>query len=258
MTKNVLAAALGFATRLPVRWLGEPDAESFVRARSLLPLVGALIGALASTTMLLAHRLLADPMTAAIVAVVTSIVVTGAMHEDGWADVCDGIGGGDERERVLAIMRDSRLGTFGVLGLVASFALRARALSLVIERQSVGSAALALIATHVIARASAVLAMDRFAYARAGDASPSGSVVEREFEPRERAVYALSAVVAAAVCSHDPAMPIFVLTVALAIPVLLGRVFQRWIGGVTGDCLGAIEQLSEIGILLVIGAGTWR
>lgn len=239
-------------------WLGQPDAESFVRARSLLPLAGAIIGTAGAGVMGVVFQLVADSTVAALAGLLATIALTGAMHEDGFADVCDGLGGGSERERVLAIMRDSRLGSFGVLGLLVSCSLRVRMLALMLERESLSTAALTLVASHVMARSASVVAMDRFPYARQNDTSANGSVVDRPFEPKERALYTVPALVAAVLATHGPTMPVLLCAATLAVAVIAGTLFDRWLSGVTGDCLGAIEQLAEIAVLFVACVGTLR
>ncbi len=256
--RRVLAAALGFATRLPTGWLGEPDGESFLRARSLLPVVGILVGTLGALVARATLALLGDADAAALFGVATTVILTGALHEDGLADVCDALGGGNERERVLAIMRDSRLGSFGVLGLVLSTAARIGLFGLLLAHLPPVLALSGFVASHALGRATALLAADRFASARSGGESAASSLIERPFAMGERALYLGPALVVGAFASDGPAMLAAMLVLPLALTLALGTYFQRWLGGLTGDCLGAIEQLGELVVLFVACVGAVR
>src|SRR6516164_10464381 len=157
------AVATGFFTRIPVAtpvneggWLAD-TAWAF-------PLIGAGIGGVAALAFLLIRLLGLGDWPAAVLAVLASIVLTGALHEDGLADTADGLIGGQDREQRLAIMRDSRHGTFGVVAIVLSVLLRAAALAGIGEPISAG---LALIAAHAASRAALPCAMLALAPARA-------------------------------------------------------------------------------------------
>ncbi len=118
-------ATLRFFSRLPLPANShEPD---FPRALRMAPVAGALLGLAAALPFLLALRLNEPPLVAAILAIAASVVLTGALHEDGLADIADGFGGGFSRERKLEIMRDSRIGAYGATALMLSLALRAAA-----------------------------------------------------------------------------------------------------------------------------------
>ncbi len=204
------------------------------------PLVGAVVGALAGGVFL-AGMVLGLPQELAIVAALaTSIWVTGGLHEDGLADVADGFGGGRDVAHKLAIMRDSRVGSFAVLAL--GLALAARGLALMALAPS--QVFLALVATHLLARA--VLAVPIYLFATVRDDGLSGALGR----PGLRSM--LLPLVLALLATLLMLPPIAALTVTgmgLAGALAVALLAQRQIGGLTGDVLGAAEQVAEIGVL---------
>ena len=238
--------AVQFLTRWPVRSPALLTGAQLTAAVRYYPLVGALIGAFAGGVFWIAH-LIFPVILAIVLATAASLLATGALHEDGFADACDGLGGGATRERALEIMRDSRLGAYGAAGL--GLMLAAKVLALAAAPPEV--IPWLLIAAHAASRSSSVLALATSAYARdSGIAEPIADAVE----PGSLA-FAL-ATGAAAVC--------ILFTVAAPAAVLAGfagltaghlamrNVYERKLGGYTGDCLGAVQQTSELGLYLGI------
>jgi adenosylcobinamide-GDP ribazoletransferase len=174
--------------------------------------------------------------------VLAGVALTGAFHEDGLADTADGFGGGDDREAKLAIMRDSRHGSFAILALVFSIGLRATALAAIGDPLH---AALGLVAAHAASRG--VLPMTMFALAPART-DGLGFTAGRP----SRAVAIIAAVIGAAIAlaAFGPgrgAMALLLAGIAIALMAMLAR---RQIGGYTGDVLGAFQQIGEIVMLL--------
>uniref|UniRef100_UPI002FDA2CA9 adenosylcobinamide-GDP ribazoletransferase n=1 Tax=Phenylobacterium sp. TaxID=1871053 RepID=UPI002FDA2CA9 len=187
----------------------------------------------------------------ALLALVMGIALTGAFHEDGLADTADGLGGGQTPARRLEIMRDSRVGTYGVIALGLVLALKAAALA----QMPPAAAALALISAHGLGRGASVLAMRLSPYAP--DASGG------KWKPMPQGVSrgeALSALFLAVwplpflVVLVGPAGPFAAVLTGLALAALLLSLARRLIGGHTGDVLGAVEQLFEAGFLLALAA----
>ena len=244
----VFLLAVQFLTRWPIR-----SQDLFTEARltattRYYPLVGAMIGAFSGGVFWVAH--LVFPVSLAIVlATAASLLATGAFHEDGFADACDGLGGGTTRERALAIMRDSRLGTYGAAGL--GLMLAAKVLALAAAPPEV--IPWLLIAAHAASRSSAVLAIATSTYVRdAGIAKPVADAVE----PDSLAL-ALAIGVAAACVLLTVTAPVAILVglAGLAAGHLAMRgVYERKLGGYTGDCLGAVQQMSELGMYLGVVA----
>ena len=209
------------------------------------PFVGALIGAFAGGVFWVAH--LVFPVTLAVVlATAASLLVTGALHEDGFADACDGLGGGATRERALEIMRDSRLGAFGAAGLGLMLAAKVLALAAVPAE----AIPWLLVAAHAASRASMALALVTGRYARdAGIAAPLAGASP----PRGRIAFA-ALVGGAASCTllvEAPAAALLTGLGGLALGhLLMRRAYERKLGGYTGDCLGGVQQASELGLYL--------
>jgi adenosylcobinamide-GDP ribazoletransferase len=243
--------AVQFFTRLPIpRWVGF-DPQWLSRATRYLPAVGLLIAILcASVYAILVYCL--PKSVAILLSTAAGIYFTGALHEDGFADVCDGFGGGSQPKRVLEIMRDSRLGTFGVLGLVLLLAVKLVALtSLPVEK-----VAPALLVAHSLSRGCAAALIWGMKYVREeGKAKP----MVQEMTSIEFVVSTLTALCPLMLCGMLGWLPWSALLLAsgltLVAVMFLVRLFKRRLGGYTGDCLGAVQQLSEVTIYIGLLAG---
>jgi adenosylcobinamide-GDP ribazoletransferase len=243
-----LATCLRFFSRLPVpggQAMGAPG-PALVDSLRLLPLAGLLIGACTALPLAVAQAIGLPPALSATLGLLAGTLATGALHEDGLADTADGFGGGDSREQKLAIMRDSRIGTYGVCALILSLVLRAGALASLAEP---GLVAAALIASHAAARAIVPAVMFFLGPARTDGLSFSAGAPSIE---RPGAALAIAVVVLLLTLG-------FVMTVetliALAIVgVAMTRLSERQIGGQTGDVLGGAEQVAETAILVLLAA----
>jgi adenosylcobinamide-GDP ribazoletransferase len=237
--------ATAVLTRLPI---GTATTEhgTIGAAGWAFPLVGAGVGALAALAFLFAELVGLGPAPAAMLAVAASLVVTGAFHEDGLADTADGFGGGGEREQKLAIMRDSRHGTYGVLAIVLSIGLRAAALGSIAGPIYAG---LALLAAHSFSRGILPTAMYALEPARADGL---GAMAGRPSLAVAVIAAAIGIVIALAVLGPTRGLAAVILAGgAVALAALLAR---RQVGGYTGDVLGAFQQIGEIVMLLVAAA----
>jgi adenosylcobinamide-GDP ribazoletransferase len=242
--------ALRFMTIVPVPSSDAATAPDWLsRCVKYFPAVGIGIGAASAVVLLLAGAIW-GPVIAALLAVATSIVVTGALHEDGLADTADGFGGGRSVEKRLAIMKDSRIGAYGALALAFGVALRVTAMA----EMPLWSGAAALIAAHAAARITPAFVMNALPYA--GDtAAMKVSYTDAPVSANDIRL-ALLVVVGALV----PLAFISILSVAsgLLLGAGLATAIALWarrlIGGYTGDVLGAVEQMFEIGFLLGVAA----
>ncbi|MEM9383444.1 MAG: adenosylcobinamide-GDP ribazoletransferase [Pseudomonadota bacterium] len=255
LTDELAAAglALQFLTRLPISssaWYSERRSAASVR---YYPLVGALVGAVAALAWLASDALFHDSLLAALMASCATILFTGAFHEDGLADTCDGIGGGVTREGSLQIMRDSRLGTYGAVGLTAVLAMKVVALVALSRAMPMGVLAMTLLAGHGLSRASSVLVVATSCYVRAeGIAKPVAKAVDGV---SLAVVLVSAALMAGGLAYAGPASPDIGRLVGGLGGALIGHLsarvfFERKLGGYTGDCLGCVQQLSEFGLYL--------
>ncbi len=237
-----LRIGISLCTRLPFG----PDAPvgegDVARASWTFPIAGLLIGLAGALAYWLAIRLNVAPQPAAALTLAATMLLTGAMHEDGLADTADGLGG-KTREQRLEIMRDSRIGSFGACALATSLLLRWSTIADIAEPRFV---ALALISAHVAARACLPAFMHlvppaRFDGLSSGAGSPPGSSV-------------VAGLLLGALCllfSFGLTGTVITLLMLAATGFLLARVATRQFGGQTGDVLGALEQIGEAAILLI-------
>ena len=241
----VIGTAVMFLTRLPVGRYCSPDPDVLSRSTRWFPLVGLLVGlALAVVWSLVAA--VAPSSLACVATLVAGVLVTGAFHEDGLADVADS-GGAFELDRKLEIMRDSRVGTYGALALIL-LVLARFALLWELSVMPVATLVAALLAAHVLARWSSVWLMARVPYARPEAANrvvADGVGGRRLLEASLVALLALAPPVALGGAGMLALVPL-----ALGVAALAGHVFRRRYGGITGDCLGAANVLVEIAVLL--------
>jgi adenosylcobinamide-GDP ribazoletransferase len=241
-----LRVATGFLTRLPVRWPDAAPADALARSMRIFPLVGAGIGLAAGLAWSLALWLGMPPLVAALLALAAQALLTGALHEDGLADVADGFGGGRDRDRTLEIMRDSRIGSYGTLALVLSVGLRAAALA-AIALPWAGVAALA--AAGAVSRATCPALLAWLPPARPDGLGAGAGRVSSE---ALAVALGLAACFALLLLGLGHGLAALVLA-ALAAWVLAGLARRR-IGGHTGDVLGAAQQLAEVAVLCAAAA----
>ncbi len=238
--------AISLCTRLPVAPAAPVADGEVARASWAFPLAGMLVGLVGAAVYWLANHLRVPPQAAAGLALAATILVTGAMHEDGLADSADGFGGGRTRERKLEIMRDSRIGTFGACALVISLLLRWSALASMDDPRSV---AIALVVAHGAARA-ALPAFMRFVPAGRTDGLSSGAGQP----PPQSVALALGLGILTLGFGFGAAAMLVGVLVLAAIGLLLARLAIDQIGGQTGDVLGALEQTGEAAVLLIAAA----
>ena len=238
---NDLKIGLLFATRFPLPHAAAIGGADIARASWALPVIGVLIGALGAFIYWIAGAFNLPPLVGAALAIAATLAATGCLHEDGLADTFDGLGGGT-RERKLEIMRDSRIGTYGACALALSLLLRVAALA---SLAGPGPVALALIAAHAGARA----ALPLFLY-WVPPARPDGLSADAGRPARSSVVVAGLLGLLVLVWSLGAAASAVALVLVLAVLGVLRRLCLRQIGGQTGDTAGALEQISEVAILL--------
>ena len=237
--------AVAFLTRLPMPHPDGAMPPNFVRAHRMFPVVGALIGAAVGLLCLGLRAVGVPDLAAAALALGGSAILTGALHEDGLADIADGFGGGRDRESKLEIMRDSRLGTYGAMILLVSFAAKLSALAVIPD----GHVVPALIAAHALGRGILPAMSLQLPYARkdglarnAGQPDPATAVMAA----------GLALVIALVSLSWSNALLAAIAAGIIAFAV--AWLALRQIGGQTGDVLGGAEQVAETAILVLLAA----
>jgi adenosylcobinamide-GDP ribazoletransferase len=252
---RLIGMAVMFYTRIPVpRWVGYSD-EDLNASTRYFPLVGAIVGGVVAGV-IWAVQLVLPLSVAIILGLAAGVLLTGGFHEDGFADVCDGFGGGTSRERTLEIMKDSRVGAFGVIGIVLLFALKFFVLDALIPLLPLDFALTALVFAHVLSRWCVTTIIFTDQYARA-DATSKVKPIGKAISLGGMLVATLWPLVFVAVFPllFEHVQPWWVLAAvvpALGVRVIMGAWFKRRLGGYTGDCLGAAQQVIEQVVLLWI------
>ena len=245
--------ALQFLTRVPIpAWVGY-RAEWLNACARHFPVVGLAVGAFAALVFVAAQALWPLPV-AVLLSMASTLILTGAFHEDGLADTFDALGGAVARERALEIMKDSRLGTYGTAALVVVLALKAAAL-LALGAQ----AAMALLLAHTASRAMPVLLIRLLPYA--GDAQAAKvKPLAQQVSWAGVSVACGWAMAAALLLTHFGVLRAdagAALLACAAVALLMALWLRRRLGGYTGDTLGATQQLAELAIYLALAA-RWR
>ena len=255
---RLFLVALQFYSRIPVTgrlasWMGwEP--EWLGRATRYFPLVGIVV-ALGQAVVYVAGSAVLPHPVALLLAITAGLLLTGMFHEDGWADFCDAFGGTAGRARTLEIMRDSRIGAYGAIGVGMLLLTRFETLAHLDTDWIVAS----LVCAAAFSRGCAVLVMTSLPYARDEDDSKAKPVA-RHVAPAD-ALVALAVAVAPtlvlAAWIGDASPGLLGLSFALLATAAMRHVVRRRLGGYTGDCLGAVQQVAEVaflvGMLAVLG-----
>ncbi|MDR1009631.1 MAG: adenosylcobinamide-GDP ribazoletransferase [Opitutaceae bacterium] len=254
---RAMHSAVMFFTRIPMPSLANHDPADLQRSSTYFPLVGWLVGGAAALTWWGAIQIW-PPAIASGASLAVTLLLTGAFHEDGFADMCDGFGSGAPKDRVLEIMRDSRIGAFGAIGLVVMLTLKwqtvaalpAHSAWLAHSAYSAHSAHPAwlapalLFAAHALSRGASATLMTTLAYvSEQGKAKPLATTLRGW-----RLVMSLA--FALAPMALLPPRFWWTLAAVAAARGVMARLCKRRIGGYTGDCLGATQQVCEVAFYL--------
>lgn len=244
-------AALVYFTRIPSPVPLETDANS--GASSFAPIIGYVVAAFSGVIVWLAALVLPDTLVVAL-AMASAVWITGAMHEDGWADYCDGFGGGWSREQVMQIMRDSRTGVYAVVGLLCLLSVKFLALLELYVLWGSGAPVFVLIlfSAHALSRFVAVSFMFSQDYAVSEQPSRAKSMSQR-MSATELALAAVAGLLPmAGLVLLEAPMIALVLIPVLLVRIYFARQFMARLGGYTGDCLGAVQQVTETVFYLAV------
>lgn len=235
---EIFLTAIMFYTRIPCpKWVTH-DPEYLNKATRYFPLMGWIVGGVCALVYTGTEFFLGAPI-AILLSMIAGILTTGAFHEDGFADVCDAFGGGWTKEKILDIMKDSRVGAYGAIGIFLMLLLKFTALSAIPFNQMW----MVLLAAHSFSRLCAVLLIATSRYVREND--------DAKAKPLAKSITAYEVIPAvlfglAPLLFFQRVEMLFVLILPVAGTFLLRRYFHKWIGGYTGDCLGATQQVAEV------------
>ncbi len=241
--------ALGFFTRIPVPNFADFDEKELNHSAKYFPLIGIIVGLVGAGFFVLSAQFLPQNV-AVLISMAGTIYLTGAFHEDGLADSADGIGGGWQREQILTIMQDSRLGTYGAVALFLMLFTKFQLLSSLNNYL----VPFALIAGHALSRLTAVYVMTSLSYTKPeGKAKPLATTINFK-ELMVATVFGLLPFLSIfgllIVNNHSLEISVKFVLMTL-IPVLLSwfwwrQKIHKWLGGYTGDTLGAMQQITEL------------
>ena len=248
---KIFLTAVMFLTRLPVPKNIDHSETFLQKSPKYFPLIGWIVALLSSAVFFLFHKFVSADI-ALLALMISGIFTTGAFHEDGFADTCDAFGGGWTKEKILAIMKDSRLGTYGVAGLVLMLAAKFLLLKELMAAFSFTAAneqkfytifMITMMAAHSVSRLMSVLVIQSYQYVTAVDGSKSKPLASKNLSGLEMLIAVIFALLPFAMLPYP-----FLLSLVFIIPstFVLGNYFKKWIGGYTGDCLGSVQHVTEI------------
>ena len=253
---KIFFTALMFYTRIPCPKNIDHHPDFINKATRYFPLIGWIVGGLSYMTFYISD-LLFDPSIAVIISLTTGILVTGAFHEDGLGDVVDGFGGGWTKEKILDIMKDSRVGAFGAISIVLLVLLKYTALKAALKFYSDPKLIpLLFIAYHSLARLTAVNLIFTSKYSRDDASSKVKPIAKTHGFTEIIGAYFFGITPLLLLASFNWQF-IYVIIPLFILYFLSKRYFEKWIDGYTGDCLGAVEQLAECVVLLTYVA-LWK
>jgi adenosylcobinamide-GDP ribazoletransferase len=247
---RIFFTALMFYTRIPCPNFADHREEYLNRATRYFPLIGFIVAAI-SFAALAGAMYFFSPELSILLSIIVSVFTTGAFHEDGFADTCDGFGGGWTKEKILTIMKDSRVGTYGVVGLVLIFGVKFFTLLNISSRVNIFTFGLLLICGHVLSRFCAILIIRLLPYARE-DADSKVKPVAKGIFASDLLIAGLFSAVPLVCIACINLLFLFVILPLLITTIYLIWYFKKWIGGYTGDCLGAAQQVNEVVFYLSI------
>jgi len=265
---HIFFTALMFYTRIPCPKNIDHHPDYLNKASRYFPVIGWIVGGISFAVFYFSAFLFSNEI-AVILSMIAGILVTGAFHEDGFADVCDGFGGGWTKEKILLIMKDSAIGAYGAIGLVLLFLLKFQSLVQLIDKTRIldfgfwnlsGSFGIEIlllfITAHALSRLAAVSIVFTHEYSRE-DATSKSKPIAKNYTWKEVFGAFFFGLIPLLVLSYFQWQLFLAVIPVFVARFFLARYFQKWIGGYTGDCLGATQQVCEVVFYLSIIA-IWR
>ena len=248
--------ALMFYTRIPCPSNINHNAESLNNASRYFSLIGWIVGGL-SFLVFYTSSILFDQSISVILSLITGILITGAFHEDGLADVVDGFGGGWTKQKILDIMKDSRIGAFGAISIVLLFLFKYSVLnSILFNTEKWFLNLLIFISYHSLARLTAINIVFTSQYVREDQDSKSKPVAKNVGLTEIFGAYFFG-MLPLALLIYQNSKFIFIITPLFILWFISKKYFEKRLNGYTGDCLGAVEQLAEC-VCLLFYLGLWK
>ncbi|WP_010180789.1 adenosylcobinamide-GDP ribazoletransferase [Aquimarina agarilytica] len=246
---HIFFTALMFFTRIPCpKWVNH-DPTYLQKSSKYFPLVGSIVGGIGAFFFYVAQLIFSIEISL-LISMASTIFITAGFHEDGFADVCDGFGGGWTKEKILMIMKDSRLGTYGVIGLILLLGIKFTAL----REMNSTQISIAIISAHALSRFMATTLLFTHSYVQ--------DIEKSKIKPSAQSM-TITQLSIAGIFGILPLLLfqnvwVFLIVIPAYISKMyLGQKFTKWIGGQTGDCAGAVQQLSEVVIYLSLVA-LWK
>ena len=247
---HIFFTALMFYTRIPCPKGIDHNPDYLNKASRYFPLVGWIVGIVAFGVYGIFDYLI-GPEIAVLLSMIASILVTGAFHEDGFADVCDGFGGGWTKEKILMIMKDSAIGAYGAIGLVVLLLVKLLSVNMLLKIAEIPALNLYVvyllffISAHAVSRLAAVSIVFTHQYSRE-DATSKSKPIAQNYTWREVLGALFFGLLPVLIMACFQWQLMIVLVPVFAMRFYLSRYFQKWIDGYTGDCLGATQQVCEV------------
>jgi adenosylcobinamide-GDP ribazoletransferase len=245
---QLFLTALMFFTRLPVPKNINHNQNMLQQSARYFTWIGLLVGCITAMAYYVFSLLLSAHLAIAF-SMITGILTTGAFHEDGFADCCDAFGGGWTKEKILQIMKDSRLGTFGVTGLIGILALKYLLLVEIYPQIHSKYFLLLFPCAHAASRFMAVVIMQTSSYVQDTDTSKSKPLANRKLTVIEMAIAIIGVLIPFYFLPYSWMMALLPM---LWVTWRANKYFKKWIGGYTGDCLGATQQATEVVFYIAI------
>lgn len=268
---HIFFTALMFYTRIPCPATIDHHPDYLNKASRYFPVIGWIVGVISFLVFYLSSFVFSNEI-AVVFSMIASILVIGAFHEDGFADVCDGFGGGWTKEKILLIMKDSAIGAYGAIGVVLLFLLKFESLTQLIKMNQSSNFGiwnfnigiydvnieilLLFITAHALSRLAAISIVFTHEYSRE-DATSKSKPIAQNYTWREVFGAFFFGLIPLLVLSYFQWQLLLAVIPVFVARFFLARYFQKWIGGYTGDCLGATQQVCEIVFYLSILA-LWR
>lgn len=240
---NVFLCSLMFFTRIPVKLSIEYSDDLLSKSTKYLPLLGLGIGALGAGIFWLSNLILPQSISV-LLSMVGTIILTGAFHEDGFADACDGFGGGWTKEKILVIMKDSRIGAYGMIGMSLLLLTKFSSLTEI----SATILPMVMIVGHSISRWAATNFVYTHQYAREDETSKSKPVAKQ----LDLISFLFASIIAFGSFALLPYKFALAIIAVFMTKFFFARYIKKWIGGYTGDVLGATQQLTEVAFYISV------